>query len=136
MIALDDKKVLVLGLSPSGIAASRFLLEGGAEVFLLDGRNTAEVAKTAQEAGLPGDLEQLRTLAAQEGPAELAAAVNRAILQLDAYDVVAMNRLGRAYEALGSADRAEQTFRDVLTLDPGNAIAVRRLRELAHRRDG
>ena len=100
-------------------------------------RKAASQARiAAHEAGLPGDLEQLRTLAAQEGPAELAAAVNRAILQLDAYDVVAMNRLGRAYEALGSADRAEQTFRDVLTLDPGNAIAVRRLRELAHRRDG
>jgi len=52
MIALDDKKVLVLGLSPSGIAASRFLLEGGAEVVLLERRNTADVAKAAQEAGL------------------------------------------------------------------------------------
>jgi Flp pilus assembly protein TadD len=49
-------------------------------------------------------------------------------------DVVAMNRLGRAYEALGAAEPAEQTFRQVLTVDPNNAIAARRLADLLRRR--
>ena len=47
-----------------------------------------------------------------------------------------LNRLGRAYEALGSIDEAEQTFRDVLTIDPSNSIATRRLRDLVYRRAG
>ena len=52
MIALENKKVLVLGLSPSGIAAARFLVECGADVVLLDGSNTSELAKAAKDADL------------------------------------------------------------------------------------
>ena len=52
MIALENKKVLVLGLTPSGIAASRLLVQCGAEVNLLDSRNTTELAKAAKEADL------------------------------------------------------------------------------------
>lgn len=44
MIALENKKVLVLGISPSGIAASRLLADCGAEVVLVDGRKTPETA--------------------------------------------------------------------------------------------
>jgi predicted TPR repeat methyltransferase len=45
-----------------------------------------------------------------------------------------MNRLGRAYEALGSIELAEQTFRRVLAADPSDAIATQRLRDLARRK--
>ena len=90
----------------------------------------------ARSSDLPDDLEQLRALATQPTQPENAVAINRAILRQDAYDIVALNRLGRAYAELRSTDQAEQTFRDVLALDPGNGIATRRLRELLHRRDG
>lgn len=43
MIALENKKVLVLGISPSGIAVARMLAESGAQVILLDGRKTPEL---------------------------------------------------------------------------------------------
>jgi tetratricopeptide (TPR) repeat protein len=102
----------------------------------IDARKAASQARIdARDSALPDDVEQLRELAAQSTQPEDAVAVNRAILRRDAYDVVALNRLGRAYEALGSADQAEQTFRDVLALDPSNAIATRRLRDLVHRRE-
>ena len=42
-------------------------------------------------------------------------------------DIVALNRLGRAYEALGRSERAKSAFRRVLECDPTNSIASRRL---------
>ena len=46
---------------------------------------------------------------------------------------MALNRLGRAYETIGSSDQAEQAFRQVIAVDPSNAIAARRLRDLLRR---
>jgi len=103
----------------------------------INARKAASQARIDDRASeLPDDVDQLRGLAEQATEPEDAFAINRAILDHDADDVVALIRLGRAYEALGSSDQAEQTFRDVLVLEPTNAIATRRLRELAHRREG
>lgn len=89
-----------------------------------------------READLPADLDALRALAAAEPDAEHAVAINRAILALSADDVIAMTRLGRAYESLGANEDATRTFQDVLVLDPANAIAKRRIREIEHRQAG
>jgi hypothetical protein len=79
---------------------------------------------------LPGQIHELRALAAAATDSEESIAINSAIIAQDARDVVALNRLGRAYEALGAMDLACQTFRKVLRLDPKNAIAAGRMRYL------
>jgi predicted TPR repeat methyltransferase len=61
---------------------------------------------------------------------EEAVAINSAILAMDARDVVALIRLGRAYAASGKVDEAKQTFSQVLEIDPTNSIADRRLHDL------
>ena len=55
MFALENKKALVLGLSESGMAASRLLAESGAEVVLLDAREIPDLARGVRDA-LPGVL--------------------------------------------------------------------------------
>src|SRR3954447_22924377 len=60
----------------------------------------------ARLAELPDDLERLRQRAAEPMNQEEAIAINTAILKLAPKDVVAFIRLGRAYEAIGSAERA------------------------------
>jgi len=101
----------------------------------IEARKAASRARIdAHSSSLPGDAAELRALAAKPMPPEEAVAINGAILRQDAADVVAMNRLGRAYEELGSGVLAEQAFRDVLVVDPSNAIATRRLRDMMHRR--
>jgi tetratricopeptide (TPR) repeat protein len=87
----------------------------------------------ARSTALPKDLVGLRALAAETTDLEASIAINLAILRKAPHDIVAMNRLGRAYEAIGSIDLAEQTFRQALACDPGNSIATRRLRELLRR---
>jgi tetratricopeptide (TPR) repeat protein len=79
---------------------------------------------------LPEDIAQLQELAAQATGAEDAIAINTAILRHAPDDVVAMNRLGRAYEAIGLLEQAKQTFQQAIGVDPNNAIAVGRLRDL------
>jgi hypothetical protein len=51
----------------------------------------------ARRSELPDDVEQLQDLAAEATGPEEAIAINTAILEHDADDVVALNRLGRAY---------------------------------------
>ena len=41
-----------------------------------------------------------------------------------------MNRLGRAYEAMGLLEQAKQTFQQAIDVDPDNTIAIGRLRDL------
>ena len=43
---------------------------------------------------------------------------------------MALNRLGRAYEAIGSIAQAKETFQHAVEVDPDNTIAVGRLRDL------
>jgi tetratricopeptide (TPR) repeat protein len=82
---------------------------------------------------LPDDVAQLRELADRTTGPEDAIAINTAILRHAPDDTVPMNRLGRAYEAIGLLEQAEQTFRQAVALDPDNAIATRRLRDLVRR---
>jgi tetratricopeptide (TPR) repeat protein len=82
---------------------------------------------------LPDDSAQLRALAAEATDPEDAIAINRAILGKHPDDSVAMNRLGRAYDAIGLLEQAEETFRRAVEVDPNNAIAGRRLRDLVRR---
>jgi tetratricopeptide (TPR) repeat protein len=82
---------------------------------------------------LPTDVDELRELAAGAVSAEDAIAINTAILRQAPDDPVAMNRLGRAYEALGQLDAAKEVLRQAVELDPQNAIAKRRLRDLDRR---
>ena len=56
---------------------------------------------------LPDDIVQLRELAGETTDPEAAIVINGAILGLAPRDIVAMNRLGRAYEALGSIVEAQ-----------------------------
>jgi tetratricopeptide (TPR) repeat protein len=79
---------------------------------------------------LPEDISQLRELAAKTTDPEDAIAINTAILRHAPRDTVAMNRLGRGYEAIGSIDQAQETFRQAIAIDPNNAILTRRLRDL------
>jgi tetratricopeptide (TPR) repeat protein len=79
---------------------------------------------------LPEDVEELRDLAGEATAPEDAIAINTAILRHAPDDVVAMNRLGRAYEAIGSLAQAKEIFERAVAVDPDNAIAVGRLRDL------
>ncbi len=88
----------------------------------------------ARRSVLPKDITELRELAAATTDPEDAIATNSAILTLAPQDAVAMNRLGRAYQAIGSLDAAEQAFRQVIDLDPNNKIATQRLRDLLRQR--
>ena len=84
----------------------------------------------ARSSELPDDVEQLREQAAHTTQPEDAIAVNTAILRYAPDDSVAMNRLGRAYEAIGSIAQAKETFQRAVEVDPDNTIAVGRLRDL------
>ena len=88
---------------------------------------------SVRRAGLPSDVAELRALAEADGNAEDAVAINSAILEQAADDVVAMIRLGRAYQTLGLLDEAKQAFQQAVSHDPHNAIAKRRLEEVERR---
>ena len=83
---------------------------------------------------LPDDVGELHELAAKVTQPEDAIAINSAIVQRAPDDAVAMNRLGRAYEAIGAFEQAEEVFRQAVASDPGNTIAARRLRDVVRRR--
>ncbi|HYI19936.1 MAG TPA: tetratricopeptide repeat protein [Solirubrobacteraceae bacterium] len=86
-----------------------------------------------RRADLPAEVSELRVLAGEAVGDEDAIAINLGILERTPDDVVALNRLGRAYEALGLFDSAADTFRKVLEIDGENAIAKRRLRDVERR---
>src|SRR3954452_3963325 len=131
-LVADESKPYAYLFTEEDRAAARARLPP--HVRAIEARKTASIARVdARSSDLPDDVEQLRALAAQRTQPEDAVAINRAILDREADDVVALNRLGRAYETLGSRHDAEKVFRDVLALDPGNAIATQHLRDLARR---
>ena len=100
----------------------------------IEARKAARLTRIeARRAQLPADVTELRVLAGDPGGSEDAIAVNLRILERAPDDVVAMNRLGRAYEALGLFDAAGDAFGKVLAIDPQNAIAKRRLRDVERR---
>jgi Flp pilus assembly protein TadD len=65
---------------------------------------------------------------------EDAIAINTASLRQAPSEKAALNRLGRAYEAIGAVEQARDTFRRAVEVDPSNTIAARRLRDLERRR--
>jgi len=88
----------------------------------------------SRQAELPDDVVRLREIAADATEPEEAIAVNTKILELAPGDGAAMNRLGRAYEAIGALDRAEEIFRRAVETDRGNTIAARRLADVVRTR--
>ena len=105
--------------SPSGAMAAEAYLVADVEQYVEDKLPL-----------LPGGLEDLRAIAASQQLAADAVAVNGAITRLSPKDIPAHNRLGRAYQELGLIAHARGQFETVTRLDPGNAIATKRLKEL------
>jgi tetratricopeptide (TPR) repeat protein len=97
----------------------------------IERRNAARAQRIAQlRSRLPSNLDALRAHAAGADDPERAIAINGAIIEEAPDDIVALNRLGRAYEALGRPEAAKSAFRRVLEYDPTNPIASRRLSAL------
>ena len=86
-----------------------------------------------QRLELPTDIAALRKLAEMTDAPEAAIAINEAIVSQVPQDIAALNRLGRAYVAIGATDEARKRFNDVIAIDPHNGVATRRLQELAAR---
>ena len=128
LVADAEKPYAHLFTDADRAAASKRLAP---HIEAIESRKAASTARIeAAFATLPEDVEELQGLAANATGPEEAIAINTAILQHDADDVVAMNRLGRAYEAMGLLEQAKQTFQQAIAADPDNAIAIGRLRDL------
>lgn len=87
----------------------------------------------AKIAALPDDLAELRSLAEADPAPEDAIAINAKIADAAPDDVIALVRLGRAHLDMRHDAEAIEVFERVLELDPGNAIARRRLEILRFR---
>jgi tetratricopeptide (TPR) repeat protein len=100
----------------------------------IDARKAARTTRIeSRRAQLPDDVTELRALACDAVGSEDTIAINLRILERTPDDVVALNRLGRAYEALGLFDAASEAFGRVIAIDPHNPIAERRLRDIERR---
>jgi len=93
-----------------------------------------EARIAAIRSSLPGEIGRLKALASSVGEPEKAIAINTSILDKEPSDVIALNRLGRAYEAIGLTGEAIVAFQSVLEIDPKNRIAAGRLRGLRRQR--
>ena len=89
-----------------------------------------------QIATLPDRLEDLYPLAGAENLPADAVAINRAIIARSPQNIPAHNRLGRAYQNLGLIAHARDAFETVVRLDPGNAIATKRLQDIRRTKRG
>ena len=128
LVADESKPYAQLFTETDRAAASRRLAR---HIDAIAKRKAATSARIdARRSELPHDLAQLREQAAHTTQPEDAIAVNTAILRHAPDDSVAMNRLGRAYEAIGSIAQAKQTFQHAVEVDPDNTIAIGRLRDL------
>jgi tetratricopeptide (TPR) repeat protein len=134
LVADPDKPYAHLFTDEDRAAAQKRLAQ---HMKAIDARKAATAARIdGRLADLPGDLEELRKLAVSADDAEEAIAVNRAILEQEPEDSVAMNRLGRAYETAGMIDAAMKVLREAVEHDPSNAIAARRLSDMERRQRG
>ena len=125
----DDSRPYAHLFTDADRAAARKRL--APHIDAIEKRKAASSARIdARRSELPEDVEQLREHAAETTAPEDAIAVNAAILEHDPDDGVALNRLGRAYEAIGDIAKAKQTFEHAVEVDPANTIAVGRLRDL------
>jgi tetratricopeptide (TPR) repeat protein len=131
-LVIDESKPYAALFSDEDRAAARARL--APHIDSLQRRKAARVARIeTRRSELPTDLAGLRQRAAAASDPEDVIAVNIEILERAPEDGVALNRLGRAYETIGSTDLAEETFRRAVAADPNNAIAARRLRDLRRR---
>lgn len=89
-----------------------------------------ELTRSASSARLKRSLAQDAIDLALKGEWERATEVNRAILELFADDVEAMNRLGKAYMELGKYDDARGILGHVARIAPYNNIAKKNLARL------
>jgi tetratricopeptide (TPR) repeat protein len=129
-LILDESKSYAPLFTADDRAAARAKLQR--QESQVDELVLAKQARIATiRSGLPADLEQLRALAAADGDPERSIAINTAILERMPDDVVALNRLGRAYEADGSNNEARSAFEKALEIDPSSTIAAGRLRRIA-----
>jgi tetratricopeptide (TPR) repeat protein len=128
-LVADDSKSYAHLFTEADRAAARKRLAPHIEA--IEKRKAATSARIdARRSELPDDIAQLREHAAQATYPEDAIAINTAILVHAPDDTVAMNRLGRAYEAIGSIAQAMQTFQQAIEVNPDNTIAIGRLRDL------
>jgi|GEM_PF-777937 len=58
---------------------------------------------------------------------EQAIEINKQIIQLDKINIPALNRLGKAYLAIGLTPKAEKIFKSVLKMDPNNKVAKKNM---------
>ena len=89
-----------------------------------------ELTQSANIARLKRNLSRDAVDLALKGEWERASEVNRAILELFADDVEAMNRLGKAYMELGRYDQAREVLGNVARIAPYNNIAKKNLARL------
>ncbi len=89
-----------------------------------------ELTKPAKSTGLKPRLSRDAVALALKGEWERAAEVNRAILELFADDVEAMNRLGKALIELGQYPEAKEVLTAVTRIAPYNSIAKKNLARL------
>src|SRR3954452_24298444 len=104
-LVADETKPYAYLFTDGDRAAARARLAPHIEA--IQARKTAMTSRIdARRSRLPDDLSKLRRLAADATDPEEAVAINAAILRQAPDETVAMNRLGRAYEALGSLEQA------------------------------
>lgn len=131
-LVIDESKPYAFLFNEADRAAAKSRL--APYVKAIEARKAAQRARIDdRHTALPADLDQLRELATTTTDAEHAIAINAAIVKQAPEDIVALNRLGRAYDTIGAAEQAEEAFRQVIAVDPNNAIAARRLRDLLRR---
>jgi tetratricopeptide (TPR) repeat protein len=131
LVADEDKPYAYLFSDEDREAARRRLAPYTESIRRRKAERASRVERRQTE--LPDDLVELRALASDAEDPEESIAVNLRILERADDDVVALNRLGRAYEAIGALERAEETFRRALEVAPGNTIAERRLTDVVRR---
>ena len=90
-----------------------------------------ELAKPASSSRLKRDLSRDAIALALKGEWERATEVNRAILELFADDVEAMNRLSKALMELAQYDKAKEVLGRVVSIAPYNTIAKKNLARLS-----